>query len=101
MTEPLFFDTDCLSAFLWVNGQSLLARLYPGRIVIPAQVYDELSNPRVRHLKQRVDAMVSGGGARIEHIQIDTEAYDIYRKLAQHPSPGQAVIGRGEASAIA
>lgn len=31
MTETVYFDTDCLSAFLWVNNQSLLAQLYPGR----------------------------------------------------------------------
>lgn len=24
MTEPLFFDTDCISAFLWVNNESIL-----------------------------------------------------------------------------
>lgn len=42
LTEPLFFDTDCLSAFLWINNQSLLAQLYPARVIIPAQVYAEL-----------------------------------------------------------
>lgn len=45
MTEPLFFDTDCLSAFLWVNDHSLLALLYPGRIVIPAEAYDDRGYP--------------------------------------------------------
>ena len=25
MTEPLFFDTDCISAFLWVDNESILA----------------------------------------------------------------------------
>lgn len=33
MTKPLFFDTDCLSPSLWVNNQSLLSQLYPGRIL--------------------------------------------------------------------
>ena len=47
MTETVYFDTDCLSAFLWVNNQSLLAQLYPGRIVLPKEVYIELSNPGV------------------------------------------------------
>ena len=42
MTEPLFFDTDCISAFLWVNNESILSKLFPGRIVIPKEVYDEL-----------------------------------------------------------
>jgi len=75
LTEPLFFDTDCLSAFLWINNQSLLAQLYPGRVIIPAQVYAELSIPSVPHLKQRIDVMISSGDARIETIQADTEEY--------------------------
>ncbi len=58
MTEPLFFDTDCLSAFLWVNNQSLLVQLYPNRIVIPQEVYAELSNPCIPHLKSRVESLI-------------------------------------------
>ena len=42
MTEKYFFDTDCLSAFLWVREESVLAKLYSGRIILPAQVYNEL-----------------------------------------------------------
>ena len=51
MTEPLFFDTDCISAFLWVNNESILSKLFPGRIVIPKEVYDELSHPGVNRVK--------------------------------------------------
>ena len=100
MTEPLFFDTDCLSAFLWVNDHSLLALLYPGRIVIPAEVYAELSVPTVPHLRERIDAMLRDGSAMLERIQSDTEEYRLYRKLSARPDPGHAVIGRGEAAAI-
>lgn len=42
MTEKYFFDTDCLSAFLWVREESILAKLYAGKIILPAQVYNEL-----------------------------------------------------------
>jgi len=59
MTDSLFFDTDCISAFLWVNSQSLLAGLYPGRVVIPRPVYDELSYPITPHLKQRIDYLIN------------------------------------------
>lgn len=100
MTDPLFFDTDCLSAFLWVNNQSLLAQLYPGRIVIPAEVYAELSKPTVPHLKTRIDALLNSKDARIEHIQLGTEEYELYRKLVTKPDPGHVVIGNGEAAAI-
>ncbi len=30
MTSQLFFDTDCLSAFLWVKEENILFKLYPG-----------------------------------------------------------------------
>ena len=101
LTEMLFFDTDCISAFLWINNQSLLAQLYPGRVVIPSAVYNELSNPKVRHLKERIDAMLADNSARIEDIQMDTAEYDIYRKLTISPDPGHVTIGKGEAAAIA
>lgn len=100
MTEPLFFDTDCLSAFLWINNQSLLSQLYPGRVVIPAEVYTELSLPTIPHLKARIDAMVGSGDARIETIQSDTQEYSLYRKLVSNPDPGHLIIGTGEAAAI-
>ncbi len=27
MTDELFFDTDCLSAFLWINNTNILQKL--------------------------------------------------------------------------
>jgi len=101
LTEPLFFDTDCLSAFLWINNQSLLAQLYPGRIIIPAQVYEELSIPSIPHLKNRIDSMINSGDASIKHILTNTEEYELYRKLSDSPDKGHVIIGSGEAAAIA
>lgn len=101
MTEPLFFDTDCISAFLWVGNENLLAQLYPGRIVIPKQVYDELSNPGVAHLKTKVDTLLNNGQASVMPINSGTDEYDFYRKLVSAPDPGHKIIGGGEAAAIA
>ena len=70
MTETVYFDTDCLSAFLWVNNQSILAQLYPGRIVLPKEVYIELSNPGIPHLKARVE-IVRGLYGVMERDRID------------------------------
>ena len=70
-------------------------------MIIPAQVYAELSIPSVPHLKQRIDVMISNGDARIETIQADTEEYRLYRKLVSKPDPGHVIIGSGEAAAIA
>ncbi|MCF0109183.1 MAG: hypothetical protein HUJ57_03685 [Erysipelotrichaceae bacterium] len=100
MIEELFFDTDCLSAFLWVNDTSILEQLYGGRIAIPDKVYGELSNPRVPHLKKRVDRLVEKGAAVIVDIGFATEEFYIYRQLTK-PTKGFKAIGGGEAAAIA
>lgn len=103
MTESLFFDTDCISAFLWVDNESILSKLFPGRIVIPKEVYDELSHPgvnRVKGLKAQVDMMIRSGDATIDTIVVGTDTYELYKKLTNNPAPGHKIIGRGEAASI-
>ena len=99
VTNSLFFDTDCVSAFLWVNEQRLLSQLYPDRVVIPKPVYNELSY--VPHLKQGVDSLINNHKAKLEHLNVDTELYNLYHKLTRNPDPGYKVIGAGEAASIA
>ena len=70
LTEPVFFDTDGLSAFLWVNEESLLCNLYHGRVVIPSPVYAELSNPCIPHLKRRTDLLISRNQAKLGRLVI-------------------------------
>lgn len=96
----LFFDTDCISAFLWVDEQAILPKLYPGRIVIPEPVYDELSNPRIPHLKQRIDEMKSKGQVRIVSVQHGVPEYDSYMRMTNSPGKGKTIIGKGEASVL-
>lgn len=43
--KPLFIDTDFISAFLWVGEESIVTKFFPGRVVVPMQVYNDLSNP--------------------------------------------------------
>lgn len=69
LTKPLIFDTDCLSAFLWVNQQSLLVQLYPGQIVIPSEVLTELSFPGIAHLKARINLMIINKDVKLASIQ--------------------------------
>jgi len=49
MTKELFFDTDCLSSFLWIGDTSIIEAFYGGKIVLPEPVYEELDNPTVPH----------------------------------------------------
>ena len=99
MTEKYFFDTDCLSAFLWVREESILARLYAGRIILPTQVYNELQ--RVPHLQARVDVLKNHGDLSIESMETGSAEYLDYLQMTTSPEDGMRIIGRGEAAGIA
>ncbi len=100
MTDTLFFDTDCLCAFLWVQNESLLPQLYPGKIVVPKPVYTELCRPNTPHLKARVDALVAKGQVTIQEIDVTSEEYQTYYQLTEAPEAGHKIIGNGEAASI-
>ncbi len=99
MTDKYFFDTDCLSAFLWVRGESILSRLYSGHIILPAQVYRELS--RVPHLLASVDTLKQQGDLKIESMEVDSAEYHDYIQMTTAPEVGMRLIGSGEAAGIA
>ena len=101
MTDSLYFDTDCLSAFLWVNAGYILESLYSGKIIVPQQVYTELSFPGIPHLKTRIDALIDKGHAVTPPILTDTHEFALYSKLTNSPDEGHSIIGKGEAAAIA
>ncbi len=99
MTEKYFFDTDCLSAFLWIREESILEKLYPGRIVVPAQVYHELQ--KVPHLLARVEILKRNGSLSVESMAAGSEEYNHYLQMTTSPEAGMRIIGRGEAAGIA
>lgn len=101
INEELFFDTDCISAFLWVKRENILLNLLTGKIVIPQPVYAELTNPCVPHIKKKVIQMESDMLIRIQKIELGTEEYEIYHELAISPPNNEKRIGKGEAAAIA
>lgn len=99
LTNIIFFDTDCISAFLWVKNESILEKLYYGRIIVPRMVYDEMSNPRVSWMKDRIDLLIKSGVARICDIDLESYEYDLYLKLTEL-GDNRKVIGKGEAACI-
>jgi len=100
MTDDLFFDTDCLSAFLWINDTNILQALYAGKIVIPDPVYQEMSNPCIPHIKRRADVLLNNNIATVQQLEVGTEEYNTYRELVKGDS-GHKAIGMGEAAGIA
>lgn len=100
MTDDMFFDTDCLSAFLWINDTNILQTLYGGKIVFPEPVYQELSNPSIPHIKRRADSFINSNVDKIQQIEVGTEEYELYDSLVKGKG-GKKQIGRGEAAGIA
>ena len=101
MTKKIFVDTDCISAFLWVGNESILSQLYPGRVVMPKPVYDEIDRPTLAWMKAVVDGLVSAGELTIVELVSGTDEFDLYYKLTENPDDGHKIIGNGEASSIA
>lgn len=101
MTKELFIDTDCISAFLWVGNESLLSQLYPGKVVMPKPVYDEIDRPNLSWMKVRVDSMIRAGKLTVVNLTAGTEEFELYYKLTENPDEGHKSIGNGEASSIA
>ena len=79
--------------------ESILARLYSGRIILPAQVYDELH--RVPHLQARVDVLKNHRDLFVESMETGSEEYFDYLQMTTSPEDGMRIIGRGEAAGIA
>lgn len=101
LTDQLFFDTDCISSFLWTDKGCLLTQLYPKRIVIPKIVLDELSRVHKPKFTQRLTSLLNSGEARTMDIDYGTEAFSLFRQMTTLPAPGKPAIGNGEASALA
>lgn len=99
LTDSIFFDTDCICAFLWVNEVCLLEKIVEGKIMIPKPVYDEIDRPSIPHLKRRVDLLLERGSAEIVYLSVDSEEYALYGELTTF-SGNNKVIGRGEAASI-
>ena len=98
MTKPLFFDTDCLSSFLWIDEQALLPKLFSQRIIIPSDVYAEIDKPCISHLKGRVDFLLKAGEVQLADILIGSREYELFFQMTEVDQP---LIGREEASALA
>lgn len=100
LIDSLFFDTDCISAFLWVGEEFLLSQLYSTKIIIPQEVYKELSNPSISWMKTKIDILVNQNIAVIESINVGSDEYETYYKLTQKPQGVHKIIGKGEAASI-
>ena len=95
----IFFDTDCISAFLCTDKGCIVSELYGCRIVFPQVVVDELSRARDADLVRRCDELCDRGVADVWDIDSLSPALLDYVNMTEGVF-GRA-IGKGEAAAIA
>ena len=98
MTDLIYFDTDCLSSFLWVGREFLLIRLYKDRIFLSQQVYREIV--RIPSLKIKVNQLIQSKEFTLSDFQVGSPEHILYTELTENPIKGRKIIGNGEASVI-
>ncbi|MGB7595009.1 MAG: hypothetical protein WBL80_05560, partial [Erysipelotrichaceae bacterium] len=99
--NAIYFDTDCLSSFLWVKEHRILLVLYQGRIHLPQAVYDEFCFPGIEHLKTILDSLIKDGLIMKDILTSDSDEEKLYYQLIHSPEHGRKIIGKGEAAVIA
>jgi predicted nucleic acid-binding protein len=99
MTDQIFFDTDCLACFLWVNRESLLLQLYKERIYVPSQVCLEIKP--VHYLRQKIDTSIKSRDYIVPQMVLDSKEGKLYYQFTQQPEKGMKILGKGEAAALA
>ncbi|OWZ83362.1 hypothetical protein [Natranaerobius trueperi] len=100
MIKVIYFDTDCISSFLWVDEERILLDLFTGKIIVPKQVYRELSNPSIPHIGAKLDRLWEDNNISVEDILFGTYEYRVYYELTENPPKGNLQIGKGEAATI-
>ena len=99
MTDICFFDTDCISSFLWIKRIDVVFNVIKGRILLPQPVYEELK--KVPFLRDEFRTLIEQDKTRIIDIEYGSNEYEDYLRLTRNPDPGMKIIGKGEAAAIA
>lgn len=51
----------------------MLEKMYPGKIVITKEVYNEIDRPTIPHLKTRIDQLIANGSALVMSMDISSE----------------------------
>ncbi len=96
--EPIFFDTDNLACFLWVDNRAILPLLFPGRIFVSEQVEKEVI--KVPYLRSRFEILQTHGAIKSISIEMDTPEEEEYYKLIDTSDRSKKIIGAGEASCM-
>lgn len=101
MNKPVFYDTDCLECFLFVDASYILEELF-SKIIIPEQVHNELMNDKTPNIVKMNFKKLKGGFIEIKEIQFASQEYTIYKSIEKgFWSETGKVCGSGESATMA
>ena len=101
MNKPIFYDTDCLESFLFVNAGYILEELF-SKIIIPEEVYNEIMVENTPSIVKKNFKNLKKGFVEIQEISFASPEYITYKSIQKgFWSKTGKVCGSGESAAIA
>ena len=101
MNKPVFYDTDCLESFLFVEAGYILESLF-SKIIIPEQVYNELMDKSTPSVVKTNFENLKEGFVEIKEIIFSSQEYTTYKLIEKgFWSETGKVCGSGESAALA
>ena len=101
MNKPVLYDTDCLESLLFVGAGHILEELF-SKIVIPEQVYNELTAKSTPPVVKTNFKNLKKGFVEIREIAFASQEYTTYKLIEKgFWSQTGKVCGPGESAAMA
>ena len=101
MNTQVFYDTDCLECFLFVDAGYILEELF-SKIIIPEQVYNELMDNNTPSIVKTNFNKLKDGFVETREIQFASPEYTAYKAIEKGLwSKTGKICGSGESAAMA
>ena len=101
LNKPVFYDTDCLECFLFVDAGYILEKLFT-KIFIPEQVYNELMDNNTPPIVKTNFNKLKEGFVETKQIQFASQEYTTYNLIKKgFWSQTGKCCGDGESAAMA
>lgn len=100
LNKPVFYDTDCLECFLFVDAGNILEELF-SKIIIPEQVYSEIMAENTPAIVKTNFKNLKNRFVEIKEISFLSQEYTTYNLIKKGLwSKTGKICGSGESAAI-
>ena len=100
LNKPVFYDTDCLECFLFVDAGHILEELF-SKIIIPEQVYSEIMAENTPAIVKKNFKNLKNRFVEIKEISFLSPEYTTYNLIKKGLwSKTGKICGSGESAAI-